>query len=56
LAEITTLSNEVIKDVESDLAVGITKMGNLTQETAETNVSSSPTAGSEILTLVLQAK
>jgi len=38
LEDITTTSIEVFKDCESDMAVGIWKLGNTTQVTAESNV------------------
>jgi len=56
LEEIITSSNEVFKDFESDMAVGIRKLVNLTRETAESNNTVHLLAGSSILTLQLQAK
>jgi len=41
-----TLSNEEFKDFESDMAVGIEKLGNLTRKTAERNNTVMETAGS----------
>jgi len=38
LEHIITSSNEVFKDFESDMAVGIRKLGNVTRETAESYV------------------
>jgi len=49
-------SNEVFKDFKSDMAVGIGKLCNLTWETAESHVIVMHKAGSQILTLDLQAK
>jgi hypothetical protein len=46
LEEILTSSNEVFKDFESDMAVGIRKLGNLTRETAESTDTIQRTAGS----------
>jgi len=46
LEEIITSSNEVLIDCESDRVVGIRKLGNLTRETAESNVVVKQTAGS----------
>jgi hypothetical protein len=37
LEEIITSGNEVFKDFESDMAVGIGKIGNPTLETGESN-------------------
>ena len=56
LEEIITSSNEVFNDCESDKAVGIRKLGNLTRETAESNVTGMQTAGCQLLTQQLQAK
>jgi len=38
LGEIIASSNEIFKDFESDMAVGIKTLGNTTWETAESNV------------------
>ena len=46
----------MFKDFESDMAVGIRNLGNPTRKTAEGNDTVKQTAGSEILTLWLQAK
>jgi len=51
-----TSSNEVFKDFESDMAVGIIKLGNLTRQTAGSNNTAKQTVGSLILTLLLQVK
>ena len=56
LEEITASSIEVFNYFESEMAVGIRKLGNTTQETAESNVIPKQTAGSPILILDLQAK
>jgi hypothetical protein len=39
LDEIITSSNEVLKDFECYMAVGIRQLGNLTQETAKSNMT-----------------
>ena len=46
LEEIITLSNEVVKDFVSDMAVQIRKLGNTTRKTAENNYTVKQTAGS----------
>jgi hypothetical protein len=46
LKEIITSRNQVFKDFESDMAVGITKLGNPTGDTAEINDTIQQTAGS----------
>jgi len=46
----------VFKDFESDREVAIRHLGNLTQKTAESNDTAKQTAGSKILTLLLQVK
>jgi len=46
LEEIITLSNDMFKDLESDMAVEIRKLGNPTRETAENNDTVKQTAGS----------
>ena len=46
----------MLKDFESDLGVGIRKLGNLTRETTECSDTTMQTAISSILTLQLQAK
>jgi hypothetical protein len=56
LEEIITSSNEVFKDLVSDMAVEIRKLGNPTRKTAENNHTVKPTAGSLILTLQLAGK
>jgi hypothetical protein len=50
------LQQEVFKDFESDLAVQIWTLGDLTQETAESNDTVKQSTGSEMLTLQLQVK
>ena len=45
----------MFKDFESDLAVEIRKLGNLTRETAKSNDTIMQNASSSILTLQLQA-
>jgi len=44
LEEIITSGNEVFKNFESDLAVGIRQLGNPTQRTAESNNPAKQTA------------
>ena len=44
------------KDFESDMAVGIRNLGNATRKTTEGNDTVKKTAGSDILTLQVQAK
>jgi len=56
LEEIITSSNEVFKDFESDIAVAIGQLANPTRMTAESNDTPKHTAGSQILTLLLQVK
>ena len=56
MEEITTSSKEVFKDFESDIAAGIRNLGNVTRKTAKGNDTVMQTAGSQILTLDLQAK
>jgi len=56
LEEIINFSDEVIKDIEFDMAVRIRNLGNPTGKTGESNVTVSQTAGSSILTLQLEAK
>ena len=56
LVESKTSSNEVYNDFESDMAVVINKKGNLTRETAKSNIIVMQNAGSQILTLEVQAK
>jgi len=46
----------VLKDFESDLAGGISNLGNPTRKMADGNDTVKQTAGSQILTLQLQAK
>ena len=46
MEEIITSSNDVFKDLESDMVVGIGKLGNLTREIAESNDTVEETAGS----------
>jgi len=46
LEEIITSTNEVFKDVESDMVVGIRKPCNATEETAESKDTVKKTAGS----------
>jgi hypothetical protein len=46
LEEIITSSNEVFKHCVSDMVVEIGKLGNLTQEAAENNVTVTQIAGS----------
>jgi hypothetical protein len=43
---IRTSNNEVLKDFESHLAVGISKLAHSTWNTAESNVAVEQTAGS----------
>jgi hypothetical protein len=50
------LQEEVFKDFESDIAVKIWTLGDLTQETAESNDTVKQSTGSEILTRQLQLK
>jgi len=45
LEEIITSSNEVFKGFESDMAVGIRKLGNLTPKTAKSNDKVKQSAG-----------
>jgi len=45
LEEIITASNEVFKDFESDMAVRIRKLGNLTQKAVESNDTAKQAAG-----------
>jgi hypothetical protein len=45
LQEIITSSNEVLKDIVSDMAVEITKPGNPTPKTAINNDTGKHTAG-----------
>jgi len=45
LEEIITLSNKEFKDFESDIAVGIRKLGNPTPKSAKGNDTAQPTAG-----------
>ena len=54
--EIIISSNEVIKDFETDRAVGIGKLGNPTREMAQSYVIVKQNADSEIFTLELKAK
>jgi hypothetical protein len=54
--EIITSSNDVYKDFESDMAVGIRMQGNPTQETAKGNNTTKQNASSYVLTRELQAK
>jgi len=44
--ETITLSNEVFNDSESDVAVGIRKLGNRTRKSAQSNDTATRTAGS----------
>ena len=46
LEEIITLSKEVFKDLESDMAVRIRTLVDLTQKTGESNDTVKQTAGS----------
>jgi len=46
LEEIITSSNEVVKDLVSDMAVEISILSIPTRETAENNDTVKPTAGS----------
>jgi len=46
LVEIITFSNEVFEDFESDMAVGIRKLGNPTWETAKSHVIVNKNGGS----------
>jgi len=46
LEEIITSSNELFKHFESDMEVGIWKLGNPTREMAESNITVKLTAGS----------
>ena len=46
LEEIITSSNEVFKDFECDLALGIGQLGNPTQKPAESNDTAKQVAGS----------
>jgi len=46
LEEILTSSNEVFKDFQSDMAVGIRKLGNATRNTAKGNDTVKQTADS----------
>jgi len=46
----------VFKDFESDMAVGIRKLGNSTRKSAKSNDTVKQTAGSQILTLQVDAK
>jgi hypothetical protein len=50
------LQQEVFKDFESDIAVKIWTLRDLTQETAESNDTVKQSTGSEILTLQLPVK
>jgi hypothetical protein len=56
LKEIITTSNVVVKDFESDMAVGIRKLDNRTCETAESSVTAKQTAGSLMLTVQSKVK
>jgi len=56
LEEIITSSHEVFEDVESDMAVGIRRLGNQTGETAKHNIIVTQNASSAILTGELEAK
>jgi len=56
LEEIITSSNEVLIYCESDMVVGIRELGNPTGKTAESNDTAKQTAGSYILTLLLQVR
>ena len=44
------------KDFESDMGVGIERLGIPTRKTAKGNDTAKQTAGSQILTLLLQVK
>ena len=46
----------MLKDFESDMVVGIRKLGNPTRKPAESNNTAKQTAGSSIVTLQVQAK
>jgi hypothetical protein len=56
LEEIITSSDDVLMDVESDMAVGNGKLGIPTRETADSNDTVKQIAGSLILTQVLPVK
>jgi len=56
LEEIITSRNEVIRDFEHDMAVGIRKLYKPTQDTAKSYVIVKQNAGSSILTQEVQAK
>jgi len=56
LEEIITSSNEVYKDFESDMEVGIRKLGSPTRDTVESNLTVQQAAGSSLITLQPQAK
>ena len=56
LDKIITSSKVMFKDFESDMAVGIRNLGNATRKTTKANDTVKQTAGSQILTLQLQAK
>jgi hypothetical protein len=56
LAEIITSSSEIFKNVESDIVVGINKLGNPTQVTAESIVIVQWNMDFEILSLELHRK
>jgi hypothetical protein len=54
LEKIITSRQEVFKDYESEMAVGIGKLGDPTQETADCNDPVNQTTGCYILTVQLQ--
>jgi hypothetical protein len=54
LEEITICSIEVFKDIESNMAVGRRKLGNLTSATAKSNVIVQQYTSSYIFTAELQ--
>ena len=56
LEHIITSDYVEFKVFETDMGIGIRKLGNLTQHTAESNDTVKQTAGSQILPVQLQAK
>jgi hypothetical protein len=56
LDEIITSRNEIFEDCESDMAVGLRKLGNMTRVTAKSIVILQQIPGSSIVNLDLQAK